>query len=419
MLSLNEIKTNRIGNKIMGICPACMAEVPSLEIIRNNGTLHGFCGRCGYEATEPAINNINSLYKETPRQSLDNFTPARLEEDLLHTANALVRGGMAREKIEQVLNLIIKSCQAPFLPQETQKKIEGLLDHAFRRERNLTQEIKEFVLSSEGLISSSEIQKSLALSSNPKNRKIVWFALNGLAKEGIVEKVTGKHGVYRRMETELEDIDWLNAPEEGVDIVFPFALEDLVNIEPGNILVVAGEPNAGKTSWILNVIKGNMARFNTHLFSSEMGGGELKKRLRQFDIPLESWRFSAHERSGNFSDVIIPGTGHLNLIDFLEVYDDFYRVGQYLSEIHKRLQGGIAIVALQKNAGREEGLGGARGLEKPRLYLSLSNEDDHHTMLIKKAKNWKTETNPNRLRTDYKIINGCDLRPIRKWYRGE
>ena len=38
----------------------------------------------------------------------------------------------------------------------------------------------------------------------------------------------------------------------------PFELENLVKIMPGNIIVVAGEPDAGKTAFLLNVLLLNL-----------------------------------------------------------------------------------------------------------------------------------------------------------------
>jgi hypothetical protein len=180
-----------------------------------------------------------------------------------------------------------------------------------------------------------------------------------------------------------------------------------VRITPGNIVLIAGEVEAGKTTFLLNITRYNMDKFKVSYFSSEMGSVEMRSRLDLFeDIALEQWTFDPRERSANFADVIRPGPGNINIIDFLEVYDNFYQVGQFIADIHKKLKGAIAVIALQKNPGIDVPLGGQRGLEKPRLAVTLSKGG--YCKIIK-AKNWATEKNPNGLTTRFKIIRGWKL----------
>ena len=157
-----------------------------------------------------------------------------------------------------------------------------------------------------------------------------------------------------------------------------------------------------------------MQSFEVHYFNSEMGSGELRKRLSKFDgIALDDWNFKAWERSDKFSDVIKQGKGKINIIDFLEIHDNFYEVGGHLAEIYKKLKNSIAVVALQKNPGVDVGLGGFRSLEKTRLALAMNAG----TLKIVKAKNWKTGTNPNGLQINFKIVNGCNLISTSDWHK--
>jgi ABC-type phosphonate transport system ATPase subunit len=194
----------------------------------------------------------------------------------------------------------------------------------------------------------------------------------------------------------------------------PFEIDKKVEIMPGNIIAIAGEVNAGKTAFLLNVLNENMHKFEIHYFSSEMGGSELKKRLKKFDYPLSlsEWKFKFKERSDNFGDIIVSGEGKINIIDYLELHDNFFLVAKHLSDIHKRLKGAIAIVAIQKNPGTDTGLGGFRGMEKPRLYLAMSKGK----LKIVKAKNWATPVNPNNLEVGFKIVDGCKLIKTGDWH---
>ena len=213
---------------------------------------------------------------------------------------------------------------------------------------------------------------------------------------------------------DLERINFLEAPTDCVDVTLPFGLHDLVEIMPSNVIVIAGEPNTGKTAFLLNVVRDNMDKFNVHYFNSEMGAGDLRKRLEKFEgIGLDDWwhGFCAYERTNNFPEVIQPGEGNINLIDFLEVHEEFYRVGGILNDIYRRLNGAIAIVALQKNYKTDIGLGGLRSLEKPRLYIAMSRS----RIKIVKAKNFKTVENPNQKIMDFSLVQGWRFIPLGDW----
>jgi len=182
----------------------------------------------------------------------------------------------------------------------------------------------------------------------------------------------------------------------------------------GNIIQVNGEKNSGKTALLLNIAKANMTNWNVHYFNSEMDAGELRLRLSKFRHyeSMDMWdEVNFYSRSGGFGDVIFSGEGNLNIIDFLEIHNEFYKAGLLMKEIHDRLKGAIAVVAVQKNYGQEMGVGGSRTEEKPRLILNLSNGK----IKIKMAKNWKTE-NPNGMVRDFKLADGNFFKTTSEWY---
>jgi hypothetical protein len=104
----------------------------------------------------------------------------------------------------------------------------------------------------------------------------------------------------------------------------------------------------------------------------------------------------------------------INIIDFLEVHDEFWKVGGMLKEIYDKLNNGIAIVAIQKDKKKDYGRGATMGLEKPRLYLTLNPGQAK----IEKAKNWADPLkNPNGLMLDFKLHQGCEFSIVRDCYR--
>lgn len=357
-------------------------------------------------------NSTNNIYEERYTCNADTaelFTYGRRDNDLFHTANCLIKGGMPESEISQVLkNLIISWGENPD-DKWILEKIESAKKRNFKRETSITEAIEEWVSVTNGYFSVTDCFNALqsVTKSNPTTFR---GTLLRLAKRGVIEKHGNKDGVYRKLNNEIEPLDWRNADIKPLDLAWPFDINELVNMYPGNIGIIAGSANAGKTAFLLNFIRLNQNKHKIHLFSSEGGKEELRQRISKFEYHLDSWNFSAWERAGDFADVIKPDD--INIIDYLEIHDEFYKIGGIIKSISDRLKSGFALIALQKNYGRDEGLGGARGLEKPRLYLSM----DHNRLKIVKAKSWFNGTkNPNGLGIDYKLVNGCKFIPESQW----
>jgi hypothetical protein len=320
---------------------------------------------------------------------------------------------MKEARIAQVLEILAQFCKPPFSSQDAKAKTESALKRAAKRERNIAQEVDEWIMATTGIFLSSDVVKELHLSSR-EDRKNLSKILSRRCEEGVIGRHGDKNGCFRRIDKNIEEMNFLVASTETVNLILPFNIHEKIEIMPGNIVLIAGEINSGKTAFCLNIIKENMCRFDVHYFNSEMGGGELKKRLLKFDgIGLNVWKFRAYERSDNFADVIVPGPKSINIIDFLEIHENFYEIGARIAEIHKKLKGAVAIIAIQKNKGVDIGLGGYRSLEKPRLALAIKPGE----IKIVKAKNWRTDENPNGLITEFKIVNGCNLYQSGVWHR--
>jgi hypothetical protein len=246
-----------------------------------------------------------------------------------------------------------------------------------------------------------------------EERNYCSLILRRLASDGVIEKYGNKKGVYRVINDDCKEVAWQNATDVSLPIQWPFGIEKLVDIMPGNIVVLAGESNAGKTAFLLNLMKINMDSFDIHYFNSEMGAEEMKRRISNFeDIKPHEWNFHFYERSGDFADVIRPNG--FNIIDFLEVHDEFWKVGGIIREIHDKLDRGICIIAIQKDKMKEIGKGGAVTLEKPRLYMNMRPGE----LKIIKAKNWHSSSvNPNGMSIIFKVVNGSKLYTAGSWER--
>lgn len=373
----------------------------------------------------------NSLYKggvvsgvvnQTTKTTNDHkdhmfFADGRRDNDLFHLANCLIKGGCGKDFAAKALEIIGQNLNPPFPEKEITLKIESALKRSERKEINITGEIREWVETTNGHFSTTDCHKELQLTTKT-TMKSANMALLRLCEGStpLLEKHGNKRGCYRKVETDVEIMDIMAAEEKTIDIKFPFKIHDLVNIMPGNIILLAGAPDSGKTAFLMNFVAWNQDSFDIHYFNSEMGVSEMKIRLKMFERPLESWKFTAYERSSNFVDVIKPGKGKINVIDFLEIHDNFWEVGGMINDIHKKLKGAVAVIAIQKQTGRDEGRGGSMTLEKPRLALSM----DHGRVKIVKAKNWKDpRNNPRNQQYLFKTYKGCKFSQVRDWHYEE
>jgi len=278
-------------------------------------------------------------------------------------------------------------------------------------QEKLSARILEWVKGSVGWWDTPELDKDLAIlnSQDKNNRRIIIYRLK---EQGIIEQHPTINKKYRYVNTKVATLDYKTASSAGIlPVHWPLKIENYVNLYPGNMVVVAGSPNAGKTALLLDFIYLNQDQYPIYYFCSESGAPELKNRLEKFpDMDISKWKFTAKERSSDFADVIVPDA--INIIDFLEITTDLWDVNTKLISISHRLGTGLAIVALQKKHGAPLGRGQEFGLEKPKLYLSM----DKGLLRIIKGKSWANKTvNPNGLQITFKIIDGCLFKATSDW----
>ncbi|MBN1458899.1 MAG: hypothetical protein JXA57_05140 [Armatimonadetes bacterium] len=258
-----------------------------------------------------------------------------------------------------------------------------------------------------------DLDTDLGITSTPE-RDYRGKVLRRLRDEGAIEQHPKLAKQFRRLETSVTRLDFKNATPAGVlNLEWPLGIHRLVNLYAGNLAVVAGAPNSGKTALVLDFCRLNMAKFPVYYWCSEMEAPELRDRLELFPgMVADDWHIEAFERATDFEHVIVPDG--LNVVDYLEMSEDLYLVNTHLTQIQHRIGSGIAVVAIQKKTDAVYGRGQEFGLEKPKLYLSM----DAGRLTIVKGKAWATRgRNPNGLAIDFRLENGCEFMPSSEWRR--
>jgi putative DNA primase/helicase len=215
-------------------------------------------------------------------------------------------------------------------------------------------------------------------------------------------------GYYRIISCEVKLMDLANAKSQIADIVLPLGLNQLVDIKAGQVILVAGVTNTGKTSFMLDLLANNMAKWRVRYINSEMDAAEFRDVLDLYRgvKNFNEWKFEPVrlERHMHPADLIMPGYGNLNIIDYLEPPEAKF-ASDWVSQIHDRLDGAVSCISVQRVKGREFGHGGAMLNSRPRLVLNL----DWGKCTIAKVKFWKNREkgyNPNGMFFEWTMEDG-------------
>ncbi len=335
------------------------------------------------------------------------YTAGRRDQDLFHIANCLVKSRCGDEYIYKTLEILALNCTPPFPVGEVEIKINSAIERANRKERNLTAEVREYVLSSNGVFLSSDVVKCLHLSSREDEKNLSKILKRLEKTEKIIEKHGKLNGCYRTVDQEEELINIFDVDLTPFDISLPLRIHEYVTIHKSNVIVIAGESNAGKTSFCLNVAKMNRDKHAINYLSSEMQDGtELRIRINEFDESIEKWRSVKFEfRTDDFPAKINPDA--LNIVDYLDEGSDAeaYKMPGRIKEISKKLKNGVVVIAIQKDPNKKFGYGGSGTLNRSRLYLTTTTRG---VMTIEKGKIWRNKNiNPNGMFCNYKLAAGC------------
>jgi len=306
--------------------------------------------------------------------------------------------------------MVIKNAIPPLSKEELDRIINYAIDVGSKRERNIAEEFRQWIEVSTGHFKVSQFNFESQLVSK-QDRHAVILEAKRLCERGVIEKYGSARGIYRKIENDVQEIEWEDCDDTVIDVKWPFELEQYYLCLPKNIIVVAGSPDAGKTAFCLNFTMLNMDRYKINYFTSEMGALELKVRLKKFGISFPKWKAVKFiERNTNFSDVIDPDG--INIVDYIEVPEEAWKIATPINEIFRKLDKGICIIALQKPYMRDVARGGESTLDRPRLYLSMGNG----VLKIIKCKNWANEDrNPNNLSREYKIFQGHNFIYQSEW----
>lgn len=358
--------------------------------------------------------HIGDVRKEKSN-SLQFLTQGTRDNDLFHIGNCLIKGGCEETKASQVLEILAKNCKPPFPVKDAQAKINSVLTRCEKKERNLTQDLRQWIDLTSAYFSLTEAYSPLQVLTSQKNT--VHQIMHRFVKEGYVERHPNKNGIYRRIDREVEFMDFASADiENTVDLRLPLDMHVKTKIYPKGVVVAAGVSGMGKTLYALNAIAMNRGKFPIYYFNSEMGPEALKKKLSHFPIPIDEWARSMKVVDNwdfyNIADKIQPDA--FNVIDYLEPEGEKpFNIHGVISAIIRRLDKGTALIAVQKKPGATLGTGGIYSIKAATLALAI----DWGKIEIVKNRFREGDPNPDRGKVNFEVTNGHQIVQKGPWYR--
>ena len=376
------------------------------------------------------INSITSLFNSfSLRRGDDKFAQVVGEEDfsygkrndtLYHVSYLLFRGGASIEEGTQLTEIFSKTCNPPWgsLAEDLPLKptIESAFKRAQERERPLSEEVDEFIVSSNGVFMSSDVVNFTGLSSRVV-KKNVSKILNRRCEDKIIEKYGNKNGSWRKIDRSINEQCWWEAKGLPLPIRFPLDVEKYAKVFPGNVILLEGQKSQGKSAFALE-----FCRLNKRLFSEkplyqniEMSDDELTDRFTSYKDVMtpEEWRESITiiRQSGDWWDKIKPDG--LNVVDYLLEYKESYLIADFIWKIHQKLNKGIALVLVQRDPLKPYPAGGRGVRDIPRLVLSLI----HHKIKLEDVKSFyiTPEGNPSGMVRKYKQASWWKFVPAGEW----
>jgi len=233
----------------------------------------------------------------------------------------------------------------------------------------------------------------------------LYVTLGRLCKERVLKSLG--RGLYRKVKR-VEPIRWHLADEgKFLELAYPksrddnteFGFEDYINLSPGDLIVVGGVSNYGKSALVLNIMGENVDKYEFLLMGNEyatLGGRPSPKfKRRMMRMNWVNWlngegepKFTLLPIRANFEDYIEPDK--INIIDWINLTTEFYRIGQIIEDIKAGLGDGLAIIVLQKEEEAEMARGKGFTRDLADVYFTIDPFGDWQSRLtVGKVKDYK------------------------------
>ena len=245
-------------------------------------------------------------------------------------------------------------------------------------------------------------------------------------------------GIYRRIR-QVQAVKWWDGDDAvPLDFKFPkayecdeeiyvsseFGIEELVEVFAGDMVLITGRSNFGKTALALSILGENLGLMPGILMGSEYTASDgkispkFKRRMKR--MKWAQWmngdgvpRFQLLPVGSDYEDYIEPD--HINVIDWISLPGEYYLIDRVMKAIKDRVGNGVAVVVLQKNKDAEFGEGGERTQRYADVELRIDafGDSGESLLTIGKVKSPKGRATGRTFAFDI-VDHGANLHRIRE-----
>jgi len=154
--------------------------------------------------------------------------------------------------------------------------------------------VRDFVLSTTGNFLSTDVYKSLGLSTR-NDQKNISIILKRLCEQGVIEKHGDKNGHWRLVQNQYIEQEWWKSSGQALNVRFPLGVERFAKVYHGNVILLEGQKSQGKSAFAIDFCRLNAKLFPDRILyqNVEMSDDEIKKRVDAYeaDVVVEFWQF--------------------------------------------------------------------------------------------------------------------------------
>jgi hypothetical protein len=189
----------------------------------------------------------------------------------------------------------------------------------------------------------------------------------------------------------------------------PLWLNEYLKFPPGSMVMIAGVASTAKTIMGMQWAAALRELMEVYYFQRELSKGERADRRSNLEahlnLPLGTLENEINwirprsldvldaRAMDDLAQMITPGAAVF--VDYLQISDQFYRIGEVLPKLAHNIGDGLLVIFVQKDRHKPTGRGDSHLEEFPRVVLTLDpvNGSDEHCVL--RFRKWKAKAKPS------------------------
>lgn len=263
----------------------------------------------------------------------------------------------------------------------------------------LSDRLKEYLETARGRdVNLRDIRAFLKIEPGSKDDQNLRVQMSTTLVSQRIVKPSGRNDAIYKVLVPVKPVVWWDGEsEEPIDFRFPrsyddgseFGIEECVEVFAGDLVLITGDTNYGKTVIALSIMGENLGLMPALLMGSEYtatnGKASPKFKRRMNRMNWVEWikdgkpSFQLLPVGADYEDYI--ESDHLNVIDWVSLPGEYYLIDRVMKLSKDGVGKGVLVMVLQKNKGAEFAEGGQRSERYADVVLKIDPYGENQSML--------------------------------------